>query len=364
MDTLFWLQVLIAFSIGGFAVAGLLSLSEKLPSSVSGLVLTIPTNMAIGLFFVGLTSSPEAVAQNTLALPFTLLGAVLYVLAYVCFNLWLTKKIPHRNARIALALLAANLVWFAAPVIIYFSELPPLWIGLSFFITGIVITQYIFNQLAHQRELPNKSIKFSFKSLVIRSLLSGTVIAVAVIISKTMGPFWGVIVGSCYPAAYTAQMLILDLAHGTRKTISILRKLPIGTIGQMFYILCVGYTYARFDLWSATLVSYVAWGIIYPIIIVSFGYVFYLILRDRLPKWIMIPFVINAASNLLFSPIQFTLQNNVLALIDILIVVGSLIWAMIAIWPHKKWVTFAQIPYLLWGTFATILQISITYLNW
>jgi len=107
----------------------------------------------------------------------------------------------------------------------------------------------------------------------------------------------------------------------------------------------------------------VAWGILYPIIIVSFGYVFYLALRDRIPKWVMVPFVINAVSNLIFSPIQFTLQNNWLALLDMLVVVVSLLWAMKAIWPHRKWVTFAQIPYLLWGTFATILQISITFLN-
>ena len=107
----------------------------------------------------------------------------------------------------------------------------------------------------------------------------------------------------------------------------------------------------------------VAWGILYPIIIVCFGYVFYLVLRDRLPKIILWPFVINAVSNLLFSPIQFTLQNNYLALLDILVVVGSLILAMLAIWKHKKWVTIALIPYLLWGSFATILQISITILN-
>lgn len=107
----------------------------------------------------------------------------------------------------------------------------------------------------------------------------------------------------------------------------------------------------------------VAWGILYPIIIVSFAYVFYLALRDRIPKIVIVPFVINAVSNLLFSPIQFTLQNNVLALLDILVVVASLIWAMIAIWPHRRWVSLAQLPYLAWGTFATILQISITILN-
>ena len=37
---------------------------------------------------------------------------------------------------------------------------------------------------------------------------------------------------------------------------------------------------------------------------------------------------LNIIFNILFTPIQFGLQNNVLALIDILLVVGTLIWAM------------------------------------
>jgi tryptophan-rich sensory protein len=28
-----------------------------------------------------------------------------------------------------------------------------------------------------------------------------------------------------------------------------------------------------------------------------------------------------------------------------------------------KWVTYMQIPYLLWVCFATVLQLTITYLN-
>jgi tryptophan-rich sensory protein len=47
----------------------------------------------------------------------------------------------------------------------------------------------------------------------------------------------------------------------------------------------------------------------------------------------------------------------------ILIVLGSLGWAMAAVWPHYRWVTAAQVPYLTWVSTATVLQITITWMN-
>jgi benzodiazapine receptor len=57
------------------------------------------------------------------------------------------------------------------------------------------------------------------------------------------------------------------------------------------------------------------------------------------------------------------LQNNYLAAIDILLVLATLIWALVAIFPYAKFVTYANIPYLLWVCFATVLQITITWMN-
>jgi len=64
-----------------------------------------------------------------------------------------------------------------------------------------------------------------------------------------------------------------------------------------------------------------------------------------------------------FYSLQFGLKNNLLAAIDILLVLGTLIWLMVAIYPHAKWIAYIQIPYLLWVSFATVLQLTITYLN-
>ena len=106
------------------------------------------------------------------------------------------------------------------------------------------------------------------------------------------------------------------------------------------------------------------WTVLYAIIIVSFGYVAYLFFKKRIPFAVFLPFVLNIIFNLIFSPIQFGLQNNFLASIDILLILGTLIWSLAAIRPHARWVSLANIPYLLWVSFATILQLTITYLNW
>lgn len=106
------------------------------------------------------------------------------------------------------------------------------------------------------------------------------------------------------------------------------------------------------------------WSVLYALIAISFAKVLILFLQKKIKFAVLLPFVLNLIFNFAFSPIQFTLQNNLLAGADILLVLGTLIWAMLAIWPHRRWITYMQIPYLLWVSFATVLQLTITTLNW
>ncbi len=109
------------------------------------------------------------------------------------------------------------------------------------------------------------------------------------------------------------------------------------------------------------------WSVLYTIIFITFGYIFYKTFKGEISKKVALPFSLNIFFNLIFTPIQFGLQNNLLATLDIFLVVGTLIWAFITLWksyPKLRWVVHMNIPYLLWGTFATILQVTITYLNW
>ena len=116
------------------------------------------------------------------------------------------------------------------------------------------------------------------------------------------------------------------------------------------------------------------WTFLYILIVISFGKVFMMFYQKRIPFIVVLPFILNLFFNFIFTYIQFGLKNNLLAALDILLVLSTLIWAMVVIYftsqelvsaggPSIMWITYIQIPYLLWVSFATVLQLTITFLN-
>ena len=108
------------------------------------------------------------------------------------------------------------------------------------------------------------------------------------------------------------------------------------------------------------------WMVLYAIIFVTYGTVFYRAYKREIPWRVALPFGLNLVFNLAFTPIQFGLKNNLLAALDVVLVVATLVWALVAVWRAStdlRWVVYANISYLVWGIFATVLQITITFLN-
>ena len=107
----------------------------------------------------------------------------------------------------------------------------------------------------------------------------------------------------------------------------------------------------------------IVWPILYILIIVSYGFIFYKAFKGKFSWKLTIPFVVNILANLFYTYLQFGLQNYTLAVIDILVVLLTIIITMIITWSRYRWVAYMQIPYLLWVTFATYLQIGVVLLN-
>ena len=105
------------------------------------------------------------------------------------------------------------------------------------------------------------------------------------------------------------------------------------------------------------------WTVLYLIIAIGFAKVFVMYFKKEIPFLVLLPFILNLVFNFSFTYFQFGIQNNFLAAVDIILVLGTLMWAMVAIYPYIKWPSLIQIPYLLWVSFATVLQLTITWLN-
>ncbi len=109
----------------------------------------------------------------------------------------------------------------------------------------------------------------------------------------------------------------------------------------------------------------IVWPFLYVLITISFGWVLYqIIIKKRWSSKLFIPFGINLIANALYSPLFFNWQKPLLATLDILVVLISIIAIMLLMKSRAKWVMIAQIPYFLWVSFATLLQVSILIKNW
>ncbi|MDP1563249.1 MAG: TspO/MBR family protein [Pirellulaceae bacterium] len=106
------------------------------------------------------------------------------------------------------------------------------------------------------------------------------------------------------------------------------------------------------------------WQCLYPVIFVTFSFVFVQSFRGIVPWVVALPFAINLVANLMFTPIQFGWRNLPLATLDILVVWATIVWMIVAVWSQYKWVALSQVPYLVWVSIASILQLSITWNNW
>ncbi len=105
------------------------------------------------------------------------------------------------------------------------------------------------------------------------------------------------------------------------------------------------------------------WSILYPIIFAVNIYIIILFMKDKISLAIALPFWLNLFFNFAFTPIQFGLRNNWLAVLDIYLVLGTIVWAMIVIWPVNKFVVAAFVPYLIWVSIASALQTYIALHN-
>ncbi len=105
------------------------------------------------------------------------------------------------------------------------------------------------------------------------------------------------------------------------------------------------------------------WSLLYPILFATIAFVTIQAARKKIPLSVLLPFYVNLAANLVFTPIQFGLRHLTLASIDIVIVWASILWMAFAIWKHYRWVAILQLPYFIWVTIASVLQLSITWMN-
>ncbi len=249
---MFYLQLLTSFLVGGLLIASLSLIGERVPLKWRKIVLTVPTTIAIGFFFIGLTKTPADVTEASVIVPAALIPDYLFVLVFALLS--------KRN--IFLNLVCSYAAWaLSAKILLQF---PPSSFAESFylyFLPFVFLLYWLIGLLPQEHQL--KPVPFNIKHVAIRSLVGGSILVVVVYLAQTLGNIWGGLF-SAFPGSFSAILLIFHHVHGAKVIPAVSKSLFFpGAIGFSLYAWIAGLTFPLYGIWIGTLLSYLATFVFY-----------------------------------------------------------------------------------------------------
>jgi len=228
------LHVVCAFIVGGILIALLSLLAERAPRSLKGIIIAFPSTITVSFAFIAFTVGSQTLIDILPGVYYSLLGTILFAFAFSSAAQWFSGKTPERKWPILYTLIIASCIWISAPLLS--SRLPQkIPIALPCLVGGIIFLQPLYSRYANR--FPDYPIGNETKPLEIlfRGLFSGIVIAAAIIVAKSFGPFWGGILGGTYPAAFGSQLMIFQNKYPADYLPSLIKTIPIGVLSIAAY---------------------------------------------------------------------------------------------------------------------------------
>ncbi|MBL7086061.1 MAG: DUF3147 family protein, partial [Candidatus Cloacimonetes bacterium] len=204
MDHTFLLKLLLSFFLGGVWITFATIIAERFGSKLGGVIAGIPSTIIISLFFIGWTQSPIIASKATTVVPIIMGIDALFVVVYALL----------RNRNFYIALGGALLFWAVSSFILALIEFDSFLFSLIGFVVFVVISYYILEKRYSFPSESPKYTKYTLPLLAIRGILSGSIIAFAVLMAKIAGPLVGGMF-SAFPAVMLSTMIITYYSHGT-----------------------------------------------------------------------------------------------------------------------------------------------------
>jgi len=246
MDSLFLFKLVVTFLVGSLWLTGTTILAERFGSKIGGVIAGMPSTIVIALFFIGWTQTPVAASQATVVVPLIMGIDGIFILTYASL---VRRSFP-------LALISSLFVWLCfsfALVLIHFNNFGLSLIGfLGLLLFSYVVMEYVLRV----KSLAGRNTPLSFSNVLLRGLVSGLIITLAVAFAKLGGPLLGGVFAS-FPAVFLSTMILTYFAQGRVFSVSVMKTLMLsGTINTTVYASAVRFLYPLLGLIGGTISSF------------------------------------------------------------------------------------------------------------
>jgi len=276
MNKYFLLQIIVSFVIGGAFVTFLSFLAERI-DKYSGIILTFPSTLTIGFFFLGMILGADKIIT---IIPVTLISlgsAILFAAIYFYAALLLKRANADKIYQIICSFCFSTMCWFALVFYFIMKKFSNLTLGIVSYLLLITIT-YVLLNLKNNNVTNIKVLKYSIGQKICRALFVGGLIATIVILSKSYA-LWGAAF-AMFPAAIASTIMTFHWYYGIDKLLPVVKKMPIGSVSLFVYALVSIFSFRYFGFIFGTIVSCIV-SLLTSILICYF--------RNGVAKWQLSP---------------------------------------------------------------------------
>lgn len=246
MSDPFLLKLILSFIIGAIWLTGATIIAEKYGSKIGGVIAGLPSTTLLALFFIGWTQSPSIASESTGVIPAIIGLDALFTALYILLSRY--------SLFISIGL--SLLVWFVLSlgfVLIRFNNFSA---SLLIFFVLYCISFVLGEKVVRVKSTGGRKMVYTANQIIFRSMLSGTIIALSVVMTKVGGPILGGVFAS-FPAIMLSSMIITYLAHGRDFSVAVMKVIMVnGGLNVVIYASLVRYFYTLFDIWIGTVLAF------------------------------------------------------------------------------------------------------------
>lgn len=252
MNLVLLTHVVVSFLVGGSVITFISLLAEKSHEKISGIIMMFPSTIVLGFLFLGLATSARNLAS---VVPATLapIGMVSFMaMVYIYFAGVFSKRFSSSLLQIVLSLLASSLVWLVMATPFAIFKFNNLVFGIVLYVVLAGTAHFGMNRKTQIERMPR--VVYTPLQLVFRGVFVGCIIALVVLLGKTLGPFWGGVF-TMYPAVTFASLSIFHYHYAPSQLVFFMKRAPLGSVLVLLYALSVMILYPEFGLLKGTIFS-------------------------------------------------------------------------------------------------------------
>ncbi len=240
-----WLtQVVIPFTLSAAVVIIITLVAERYGTKVGGIIGTLPTNLAVALVFIGVNRGAVFAADAAVVVPAEMGINILYL---AVFSVAAYRSLPF-------ALTASLGLWALLSAGLYFLSPQHVVLSLAIYL-ALMLPSFLFLEL--WKKVPSSSpiqMHYTWRKILFRGLLAGSVIAIAVLLSNVGAAISGIF--SVFPAIFTSTMTIFVYEHGARFAGAMAKSMMLGSLTTVAFSVAVFFLYPRLDIAWGTMAAY------------------------------------------------------------------------------------------------------------